>query len=176
MARPATKKDLLLTGNEMYEKLITLLDSFTDEALYESFAFDVEKEKQAHWKRDKNIRDVLIHLYEWHQLLLRWVDTNLHGVQTQFLKEGYNWKTYGNMNIYFWEIHQETTYEEALQLFQESHQQVMQLADSLSNDELFTKNTYSWVGGSVLGSYFVSVTSSHYDWALKKLHKYKKSL
>ncbi len=32
----------------------------------------------------------------------------------------------------------------------------------------FSKKVYKWVGGSTLGSYFVSATSSHYDWAIKK--------
>lgn len=32
-----------------------------------------------------------------------------------------------------------------------------------------------WVGGSTLGSYFVSCTSSHYDWAMKKLKAHQKN-
>ena len=40
--------------------------------------------------------------------------------------------------------------------------------------ELFEKDVFDWVGGSVLGSYFVSNTSSHYDWAMKKLKAHKK--
>ena len=39
--------------------------------------------------------------------------------------------------------------------------------EGFSNDELFTKGVYKWTGGTSLGSYFVSSTSSHYDWALK---------
>lgn len=46
---------------------------------------------------------------------------------------------------------------------------------NLSNEELFSKGTYQWVGGSPLGSYFVSATASHYDWAIKKLKAHKKS-
>ena len=30
-------------------------------------------------------------------------------------------------------------------------------------------------GGTVLGSYFVSTTSSHYDWAIKKLKAHRKN-
>ena len=32
-----------------------------------------DRKKEAYWKRDKNLRGVLIHLYEWHQLLLNWL-------------------------------------------------------------------------------------------------------
>lgn len=176
MARPTTKNDLIQAGNEMYQKMITLLDSIPEEELNSTFTFDVEKEKQAHWKRDKNLRDVLIHLYEWHQLLLDWVKANQSGETKPFLLEGYNWKTTGAMNVVFWEKHQETSYEKALQLLADSHQQVLELAETFSNDELFSKGTFPWVGGSTLGSYFVSATSSHYDWATKKIRKFKKSL
>lgn len=176
MARPITKRDLIQAGNDMYEKMITMLDSIPKEELNRTFAFDVENEKQAHWKRDKNLRDVLIHLYEWNQLLLNWVQANQAGETKQFLKEGYNWKTYGEMNIEFWEKHQITSYETALELLTESHKQVMELAKDFSNEELFSKGIFPWVGGSTLGSYFVSATSSHYDWAVKKIRKFKKSL
>lgn len=176
MARPTTKNDLIQAGNDGYKKMIDLLDSIPNEEVDSNFTFDVENEKQAHWTRDKNLRDVLIHLYEWHQLLLNWVKANQAGEAKQFLKEGYNWKSYGAMNIEFWEKHQTTSYEQARDLLAESHQQVMTLAEVFSNEELFSKNVFPWVGGSTLGSYFVSATSSHYEWAAKKIKKFKKSL
>jgi hypothetical protein len=64
----------------------------------------------------------------------------------------------------------------AKDMLQKSHAEVMKLAESFSNEELFSKGIYKWVGGSSLGSYFVSVTSSHYDWAMKKLKAHKKML
>ncbi|MGG5372915.1 ClbS/DfsB family four-helix bundle protein [Enterococcus sp. AZ196] len=176
MARPTTKHDLIQAANDGYKKMTDLLDSLPKEELDTTFTFDVENEKQAHWQRDKNLRDVLIHLYEWHQLLLNWVEANRQGKQQQFLKEGYNWKSYGAMNNEFWEKHQTTSYEKALALLAASHQQVITLAEDFSNDELFSKGQFPWVGGSTLGSYFVSSTSSHYDWAAKKIRKFKKSL
>ena len=50
----------------------------------------------------------------------------------------------------------------------------MSLLDKFSDEELFTKGIFIWVGGSTLGSYFISVTASHYDWAVKKLKAHKK--
>ncbi|MGM0212901.1 ClbS/DfsB family four-helix bundle protein [Enterococcus sp. AZ109] len=176
MARPTTKSDLIQTGNDSFNKLMNLLDSIPTDHVNRTFTFDVSKEKGAHWERDKNLRDVLIHLYEWHQLLLNWVNANLAGIEKPFLKEGYNWKSYGEMNVEFWEKHQNTSYEDALVLLKESHAAVIKLAEPFSNGELFTKGMFPWVGGSTLGSYFVSATSSHYEWAAKKTRKFKKSL
>ena len=56
-----------------------------------------------------------------------------------------------------------------------SHHDVLHLAETFSNEELFTKGVFQWVGGSTLGSYFVSVTASHYVWAMKKLKAHRKN-
>ena len=52
----------------------------------------------------------------------------------------------------------------------------MALAETFTNEQLFAKGIYTWVGGSTLGSYFVSCTSSHYDWAIKKLKAHIKTV
>ena len=77
MGRPTTKDELLKAAAENYAKLNELISSLTEEQLAASFDFSEDvKKKEAHWKRDKNLRDVLIHLYEWHMLLLNWVKAN----------------------------------------------------------------------------------------------------
>ena len=177
MARPTTKEDLIILASEKYDKLWELINSMSDEDQNKEFTFDKKKAgKEAHWQRDNNIKDVLIHLYEWHQLLLNWVNNNTNGVEKQFLLEPYNWRTYGDMNVDFWKKHQTTAYNESKELFIDSHKKIMILAKKLSNEELFSKNVYAWVGKSTLGSYFVSTTSSHYDWAIKKIKKHISTL
>lgn len=170
MGRPTSKADLMAAATENYQKLNALIAGLTEKELSTEFDFAAdEKRKEAHWKRDKNLRDVLIHLYEWHQLLLTWVEANQNGEEKPFLPRPYTWRTYGEMNVFFWKKHQNTSLEEAKEMLAESHQAVMRLAETFSNEELFTKGIYKWVGNSALGSYFVSSTSSHYDWAMKKL-------
>ena len=155
MGRPTTKTDLLIAANSNYEKLNVLISDLTEKELSTPVDFSKdEKKKEAHWKRDKNLRDIFIHLYEWHQLLLNWVYFNQNGDNKPFIPKPYNWKNYGNMNVEFWKKHQFTSLEDAKNMVQ--------------------KSVYQWVGGSVLGSYFVSVTASHYDWAMKKLKAHKK--
>lgn len=175
MSRPTTKADLLTAANENFEKLNALISDLTEKELSTPFDFSgAAGKKEAHWKRDKNLRDVCVHLYEWHQLLLNWVRSNQEGENKPFLPQPYNWKTYGDMNVAFWEKHQGTSLEEARRLLEQSHNEVMKLAETLSNEALFSKGIYAWVGGSTLGSYFVSNTSNHYDWAMKKLKAHKK--
>ena len=176
MVRPQTKENLMIAAKENFEKLNTLISKMSDKELTTPFDFSKdEKKKEAHWKRDKNLRDVLIHLYEWHQLILNWVESNQKGEEKPFIPQPYNWRTYGDMNVEFWKKHQNTSLEDATKALQKSHKDVLKLVENFTNEELFSKKVYKWVGGSTLGSYFVSATSSHYDWAIKKLKAHQKN-
>ena len=168
MPRPTTKQELILAGNTQFTKLWQLIDSMTEEQQTVTFSFE---------DRDRNIRDVLVHLYEWHQLLLNWVKANLAGERRPFLPEPYNWKTYGVMNVeVIWKKHQQTPYGKSKEMVSESHREVMEIIEPFSDEELFTKKYYPWTGTSSLGSYCISATSSHYDWAMKKIKAHVKSL
>jgi len=80
------------------------------------------------------------------------------------------------MNMEFWQRHQKTTLNKAKQLLGQSHLDIMKLTEKFSDTQLFTKSVYPWVGTTTLGSYFISTTSSHYDWAIKKLKAHIKKL
>ncbi|SHH09111.1 hypothetical protein SAMN02745245_00504 [Anaerosphaera aminiphila DSM 21120] len=177
MARPTTKADLLIAADSQYKKLMELIQSMSEEEISTPFNFEADlKKKEAHWNRDKNIRDVLIHLYEWHNLLINWVSANRVGDDKPFLPEPYNWKTYGKMNVEFWEKHQSASQIKAEKMLEKSHVEVIKIIDSFTDEELFTKKYFPWTGTSSLGSYCISATSSHYDWAIKKLKAHIKNV
>lgn len=176
MARATTKTDLITSANGQFDKMEKLIDTMSEEQQNATFAEEMATAgKEAHWGRDKNLRDVLIHLYEWHQLLLKWVKANCNDECKPFLPEPYNWKTYPTMNIEFWKKHQDTPLEEAKAKLRKSHKDVMALLELFSNDELFTKGALAWTGTSPLGAYCVSATASHYDWAMKKIRMHIKT-
>lgn len=177
MARANTKDDLIRSSNSGYDKMMQLIDSMSRDEIITPFGFiNDEKPKEAHWHRDRNIRDVLVHLYEWHQLLLKWIKANMAGQTQPFLPAPYNWKTYGEMNVAFWQKHQGTSLEDAFTLLAKSHADVMRLIETFDNEQLFTNKYFKWTGTTSLGSYCVSATSSHYDWAMKKIKKHKNDL
>ena len=162
MPRPTTKADLIQAANEQFAKLWTLIGEMSD------------KEKSADIvpnERDKNVRDVLAHLYEWHCLLLNWIRSNTNGNPVPFLSAPYNWKTYPQMNVAFWEKHQNTSYTDAEAMLKKTHKGVMAIIETFSNEDLFSKGAFDWTGTTTLGSYCVSATSSHYDWAMKDIKK-----
>lgn len=167
MARPLDKEALFSLANSQYHLLCALVASFTEEQQEGFFAFN---------ERDKTIRDIITHLYEWHQLVLEWLPKNSAGDAVPFLPAPYTWKTYPAMNIQFFEKHQATPLAKAKALLEESHHAVMKLIEPFTDEQLFTKKYYSFTGTTHLASYLISSTSSHYDWAIKTIKKYKKSL
>ena len=175
MVRPKTKERLAHQADESFAKLFHYIDSMSETILNTEFDFSSDKgKKELHWARDRNLRDVLIHLYEWHHLLLKWVTSNMAGLKVSFLPEPYNWKTYGQMNVEFWEKHQTTELLGAKRIVQQSHEAALELVKSFTDEELFTKQYYDWTGTTTLGSYCISAMPSHYDWALKKLKAHVK--
>ncbi len=54
-----------------------------------------------------------------------------------------------------------------------SHARVLGLIGQFSDEELFTRKHFGWTGSTSLGAYCVSATSSHYEWAVKKLRRHR---
>ncbi len=177
MPRPQSKDDLVTAASENFDKMWKLIDSMSEEALATKFDFSKDKKKkEEHWARDKTLRDVLVHLYEWHELLINWIKSNLSGKSQSLIPEPYTWKTYGKMNVEFFKKHQRTSLEDSIKMLKKSHKKSLALIQKFSNEELFTKKYYSWTGTTSLGSYCISATSSHYDWAMKKLRAHIKNV
>ena len=175
MSRHATKQELLTAANEQFDKLWRMIDAMTQQERNATYCFGAEYEgKEAHWRRDQNLRDVLVHLYEWHTLLINWATANTGGNARPFLPAPYNWSNYAQMNVGFWEKHQTTPYADAETMLKESHARVMALMGQFSDEELFARAHFSWTGTTSLGAYCVSATSSHYDWAMKKIKAHQK--
>lgn len=166
MARPQSRSELLTTSEASFGKLMQLIESLGPERRAAAFSFD---------DRDRNVRDVLVHLHEWHEMLLTWVEVNLAGGSAPFLPEGYTWTNYAGLNVHFRDRNSHTTLEQAIALVSESRERVRVLIEARGDEELFTKKHYPWTGTTSLGAYCVSVTSSHDEWAMKKIRKHAKS-
>jgi hypothetical protein len=171
MGRPTTKVDLIAAANEQFARLWKLIDSMPDEDQRAEFDFGPGFSKsEPHWKRDKNLRDVLTHLYEWHQMVKRWYEEGtVRGGMPAVPGEGYTWATLPDLNQKTWERYQGVSLEDSKTMLRESHTMILGLIGGHTNEELFSKGVYRWTKSTTLGSYFVSCTASHYDWAMKKL-------
>ncbi len=165
MARPKTKSELLSLSKQNFNKLIDFIRGM-----------DVNEQNKEfpQGTMNRNIRDVLMHLHHWHLMMLDWYATGMAGAKPEMPAKGYTWKTTPELNKWIWEKYKQTSLDKAKESFKTSFQQVREIIESHSDEELFEKKRYKWTGTTSLGAYFVSATSSHYDWALNLIRKAKK--
>ena len=164
MGRPSTKDDLLLAANQQYKKLLSMIESMPNELQEMEFEFE---------DRDRNLRDVLAHLYEWHIMVHTWYTVGtVKGLMPQVPGAGYTWRTLPDLNREIWKKYQDVLLDDIKCKFNNSHWMVVKLIETHNNEELFSKDIYKWTKSSTLGAYFVGSTSSHYEWAMKKIKKH----
>src|SRR5689334_1096422 len=113
MPRPTTKTDLVEAANEQFGKLWKLIDNMTEEEQNAAFQFE---------DRDKNLRDVLVHLYEWHKMVESWHKIGtLEGGIPDVPGTGYTWRTLPDLNMEIWKKYQNTPLSSAKEMLKESH-------------------------------------------------------
>lgn len=162
MARPTTKIELLEQSNENYLKLFKYIDELPADLRLSEFPPGT---------LNRNIRDVLAHIHHWHLLMLDWYSKGMNGEKPDIPAKGYTWKTTPELNRAIFDKYISVSFDEAKAMLNNSFLEIRKLIDSHSDDELFEKKRYKWTGTTSLGAYFISASSSHYDWALKLIKK-----
>ena len=167
MPRPKNKTELQSLSKQNYERLMTFIDRFSQEEQVREFPEGT---------MNRNIRDVLAHLHHWHLMLLEWYAVGMQGRKPEMPAKGYTWKTTPALNKWIWEKYNTEPLATVKEVLNESFTLLQNVIDQHSNEELFEKKRYKWTGSTSLGSYLVSATSSHYDWAYKLIKKAFKGL
>lgn len=165
MARPKNKTELLTLREKNFEFLMEFIEGLP------------KNEQQAEFTKgtlNRNIKDILMHLHHWHLMMMDWYAVGMKGNKPDMPAKGYTWKTVPQLNKWIWEKYKDTPLEDAKSSIRASYKKVKALIDKHSNDELFEKRRFSWTGFTSLGAYFISASSSHYDWAIKLIRKARK--
>ncbi|MFY0652757.1 MAG: ClbS/DfsB family four-helix bundle protein [Cyclobacteriaceae bacterium] len=166
MPRPKTKAELLESSQKNFERLKALVNSFS------------QKEQEFEFPGgtlNRNICDVLAHLYHWHLMMMEWYSVGMSGLKPDIPAKSYTWKTVPELNYQIWENYKNESLSSVLAKLNESHLLIMQKINQHTNDELFEKKRYRWTGTISLGAYLISSTSSHYDWAYKLIRKSRRN-
>jgi len=160
--------------NDGYDQLNGQIAKMSEAELSAPFSFTADPKKcGVRWQNDRCLRDLLVHLYEWQVLMSTFVQNIREGHQKDYLPDEYR-KNYHEMDKMIVEKHQSTTLEEAQSLLQQSHEEMLRLAESFSEEELFTKSYYKVTYTTSMAAYFLSVTP--YGQAVKILKTHQKSL
>ncbi|MBR5651821.1 MAG: ClbS/DfsB family four-helix bundle protein [Bacteroidales bacterium] len=176
MSKITTKQELLTAIEDGYTKLNEQIGKMTAEEIAAHFSFAADPKKcGVRWQYDCCLRDLLIHIQEWQVLQRLFVQNIREGHPKDYLPDEYR-KCYHEMDKMLVEKHQNTSLEEAQCLLQQTHKEMLDLAESFTEEELFTKGYYKNTYTTSMAAYFESVTSSPYAQAVKLLKTHQKNL
>ncbi|MAL17025.1 MAG: hypothetical protein CL670_08220 [Balneola sp.] len=167
MPRPKSKQELEELSNENFSRLLGYISTLSEEERNQEFPPGT---------LNRNIRDILAHLHEWHLMMLNWYEIGMSGKKPEMPAKGYTWKMTSELNHEIQKKFSSTPLTEVESLLRTSFSNLQSIINKHTNEELFDKERYSWTGSTSLGAYLISSTSSHYDWALKLIKKCRKNL
>lgn len=116
--------------------------------------------------------DTLAYLVGWGNLVLKWYDLKSKKLEVDFPETGYNWNELGELASHFHSQYQDCSYGQLLLEFQSTTEKILQLVDSLNNDELYSGNWYKTYS---LGRMIQFNTSSPMKNIRTKVRRFKKS-
>ena len=158
-----------------YAKLCEQVAKLSDEEAAATFDFASDSKKcGVRWQYDRCMRDLLIHLYEWQVLMREFVQNIREGHPRDYLPDEYR-RNYHEMDKMLVEKHQNTPLDEAKRLLQQTQDEMLHLAESFTEEELFTKGYYKNTYTTSMAAYLQSVTTSPYGQAVKLLKTHQKN-
>lgn len=160
MPRPTSKTQLLTAIPKEHDALEGYLATLTPEEM-------TQPGMVGEWA----VKDVLAHLTAWEQMVLDWYQTGKRGETPQIPAADLTWRQIPELNQRIYLRHKDEPLETILTRFRESYQQIFDAIQGMTNDELFNPGVYAWTKTTTLGSYAVSATCSHYEWARKEIRK-----
>lgn len=164
MPRPKTKDQLLELASKNYDKLQVEITNLTPDEMTESGVVET-------W----SVKDVLAHLTAWQQMTLSWYRIGKAGETPSTPSEKYTWREIPALNQEIYETYRDDPLDDIQRNFIASHEEAMTLIESIDDEELFTPKVYQWTRTTTVGAYFISATSSHYDWACKEIRRWIKA-
>jgi hypothetical protein len=160
MSKPINKNEIIEAAQTERAALEKLLATLTPEQMTQSAAAD-----------DWSAKDVLAHLIEWEQMVMKWYETGAKGKVPAVPSEEYNWGQLPQLNQAIYLRHRDRSLADIEKDFKSSYKKIMKTIEAIPEKELFTRGQYAWTRNNLLSAYFVSATSSHYRWARTVIRK-----
>jgi hypothetical protein len=127
--------------------------------------FKVLKTEEAYVYEDWTIKDLLAHLSGWQVFFLEWYDHHRHGRPFAEFWSDSSWADKEQINRIIFSRDKDRALDETLDEFRLSHQRIIKLIGSLTEDESMSTRYFPWTGEVSLADYITPVTWEHYRWA-----------
>ena len=161
MSRAQNKAQLLEFGETEFNRLNALISQLTPVQRDTEFIFD-----------NRTTKDIVAHLLAWQILELDWYAVGMSGKKPQIPAPGYTFKDAPALNEKLFQEYKDYTWEQVFKEFTASHNKLMDIVKSHSDEELSTKKKYAWTRSTSITCYLASALSSHYVWAIDLIRKH----
>lgn len=162
----SSKDQLLSSIREEHMRLLELVEGFPPD----------QRKKPGAWGDGWTLSDLLAHLAEWHAMFLRWYHEGSAGREPAMPAPGYKWQETPRLNREIWAKHKDRTWEEVRRDFDGTYQEIVALAERLSEKELLEPGHFPWTGRKPLTTYLGPNTASHYRFGIKVLKRWRREL
>ncbi|MCB1138192.1 MAG: ClbS/DfsB family four-helix bundle protein [Leptospiraceae bacterium] len=158
------KADFLNTSEKEWKQFLSLLEGLTEPELLENGV----------WGENWNIRDMMAHIHEWHNMVLKWHSEGQKG-SVEMPAPGYKWSETPRLNHDIYEEYRSLPHAEAEKRMKATHAKLRKLAESLTEKQLLEPAQFAWCGKNAITTYLAAAIISHYRWGQKKIKDWQKS-
>lgn len=120
-----------------------------------------------------SVKDILGHLIGWQQLILSYYHAEERGETPSVPGYGLTWRQTPELNKIIYQQYRDKSLSEVCDLFEKSHLAMLELVESLSDDDLIAVGRFKWAGPSwCISDYVRAETTAHYRWAAKHINRW----
>ncbi|MEM9710864.1 MAG: ClbS/DfsB family four-helix bundle protein [Actinomycetota bacterium] len=163
MSRPKDREELVERISSDFQRLVDEVDAVPTDLLEVPGVCD-----------DWSVKDLLAHLDAWHELFLGWEEIGAGGGRPDMPAPGLTWRETPTLNEQIWERTRDDDLADVRARLDDSHRRIRAVVESYG-DDLFVKRRHAWTGSTSVGSYAVSATTSHYEWARSLIRRWMRT-
>jgi hypothetical protein len=159
MGMPPTKTLLMVESGKQRDALGAMLGGLSRDQMLWTGAYG--------W----SAKDHVAHLAEWERLFFSWYDTALRGEEPAVPAPGFTWATIDGLNRLIYDRHRDDQLEHVMADWQMTSRQLINLAQGISEADLFTSGRYAWTGRGTLASFVYECGPNHYRWSAVEIKR-----
>ncbi|HEX9131557.1 MAG TPA: ClbS/DfsB family four-helix bundle protein [Ktedonobacteraceae bacterium] len=120
---------------------------------------------------DWSIKDMLAHIASWHHRLLAWLHAAIRNEEPAISGPD-SVEEMDALNAQFFQENKSRSLTEVLTDFRTTHQQIMDIIQAMSEEELINPDRFAWAQGEPLWQVIAGDTYEHYQEHLKQIQEW----
>jgi len=109
-----------------------------------------------------SVKDILAHITIWEQRMIRWVGETLRGQIPEMPAPGMTWDDLDQLNERTYLENRDRDLSEVLDDFHQSYPKVLEVIESIPEEDMIDPNRFEWRGGAPLWKMLAANTWWHY--------------